>query len=220
MKGLLQSGLLVLALLATGAMAQTRYVSDELVITFRTGPGSQNAIVRNLTSGDRVEVLEVLEDQGYSRVRLANGDEGWVLTQYLQDEPTAQLRLAAATRDLAAERGRTAELAQRVDELETELAATAESLTETQSSAARVTAELDDVRSASASAIETRQQNATLRQRVADLTAAAEADEMEIDSLRRRERQNWFIIGAAVLLGGIIIGLIAPSLRPKRRSSW
>lgn len=220
MKDLLKVGILAIALASTAAYAQTRYVSDELVITFRTGPGSQNSILRNLSSGDRVEVLEVLEDEGYSRVRLANGDEGWVLTQYLQDDPTSELRLATVTRELAAARQRTAELEQLVAELEANLASTTQDLSETRSSASQMSTELGDIRSAAASALETREQNTQLRQRVADLTSAAEADEMEIDSLRRRERQNWFIIGAAVLLGGIVVGLVAPSLRPKRRSSW
>ena len=70
---------------ALPAQAQTRYVSDKLVITFRTGPGNQFNIVRNLTSGNRVEVLEELADEGYTHVRLPDGSEGYVLTQYLQD---------------------------------------------------------------------------------------------------------------------------------------
>jgi SH3 domain protein len=38
--------------------------------------------------------------------------------------------------------------------------------------------------------------------------------------LARRNDQNWFIVGAAVLLAGIVIGLVAPTLRRKRRSDW
>jgi SH3 domain protein len=81
-------------------------------------------------------------------------------------------------------------------------------------------AELADVRSASAEALQTRAENENLRRRVAELTAATEVANMQIDELSRRERQNWFIIGAAVLFAGIVIGLVAPTLRRKRRSSW
>jgi SH3 domain protein len=38
--------------------------------------------------------------------------------------------------------------------------------------------------------------------------------------LAGRSNQNWFIVGAAVLLSGIVVGLVAPSLRRKRRSDW
>jgi SH3 domain protein len=200
--------------------AQTRYVSDELVITFRTGPGSQFAITKNLVSGNRVEVLEELPDEGFTHVRLSDGTEGWVLTQYLQAEPTAGIRLAAAERELGVERQRADELARQLSELETNLASTSEALNASQSNEEEISAELASIRSASANALQTRQQNDQLRRQVDELSSSAQVAAMEIDELRRRERQNWFIIGAAVLLGGVIIGLVAPSLRPKRRSSW
>jgi SH3 domain protein len=38
--------------------------------------------------------------------------------------------------------------------------------------------------------------------------------------LGSRNNQNWFVVGAAVLLAGIVVGLVAPSLRRKRRSDW
>ena len=212
--------LCALGLLATGVSAQTRYVSDELVITFRTGPSTQNAIQRNLTSGQRVEVLEERADSGFSRVRLPDGAEGWVLTQYLQNEPTSGLQLAAAQREAETMRARAETLQQEVADLQQRLTETNGLLNETQSSADKMSSELTEIRSASASALETRDQNENLRRRLAQLTSEAEITGMELDDLRRRERQNWFIVGAAVLFGGIVIGLVAPSLRPKRRSSW
>jgi SH3 domain protein len=220
MKPLILAGLLALGVFSSALPAQTLYVSDQLVITFRTGPGSQFAISRNLNSGDRVEVLEQLEEEGYSRVRLPDGTEGWVLTRYLQPEPTAQTRLATATRELAAERQRADELEQLVARLESSLADTSTALDASQTSADQMDAELADIRAASAGALQTRQQNQELRRQLDELTTGAQVAAMEIDELRRRERQNWFIIGAAVLLGGVIIGLVAPSLRPKRRSTW
>jgi SH3 domain protein len=220
MKHIQSVGLFGLLLLAFTAEAQTRYVSDELVITLRTGPSNQNAITRNLTSGARVEVLEENDDGSYARVRLADGVEGWVLTQYLQDEPTDSLRLATAARELADAARRAADFEDQATELEAELATTREALSQSQAYAEGIEAQLADIRSASASAIETREQNERLAARVSNLTAAADLADMEIRELRSRNRQSWFIVGASVLFGGIVIGLVAPSLRRKRRSSW
>ena len=50
--------LCVLVLAASAADAQTRYVSDRLEVTLRTGTSTQHSIIRMLTSGARVEVLE------------------------------------------------------------------------------------------------------------------------------------------------------------------
>ena len=96
----------------------------------------------------------------------------------------------------------------------------AEVLAEARSRGEEVGAELADVRAASAEALQTRAENENLRRRVAELESSAETASLQIDELRRRERQNWFLIGAAVLLVGIVIGLVAPTLRRKRRSSW
>jgi SH3 domain protein len=205
---------------ALPAQAQTRYVSDKLVITFRTGPGNQFNIVRNLTSGNRVEVLEELADEGYTHVRLPDGSEGYVLTQYLQDEPTAELRLATATRDLQRAQQSAADLGQRADGLEAELSRTQAALEEAQMRADSLDTELADVRSASADALATRDRNESLSVEVSDLTGELRNAEAELSELRSRNRQSWFIIGAAVLFGGIVIGLVAPSLRRSRRSSW
>lgn len=202
------------------AQAQTRYVSDKLVITFRTGPGNQYNITRNLTSGNRVEVLEDLADGTYTHVRLPDGSEGYVLTQYLQDEPTAELKLATATRELQQARQSAADLGERADGLEAELSRTQAALEEAQMRADSLDAELADVRSASTDALATRDRNESLSVEVSDLTGELRNAEAELSELRSRNRQSWFIIGAAVLFGGIVIGLVAPSLRRSRRSSW
>lgn len=209
-----------LGVLCFAAEAQTRYVSDTLVITLRTGPSTQNAITRNLTSGDRVELLEELPDEGYSRVRLEDGTEGWVLTQYLQSNPTSELLLATASQQLAAAQRNSATFEGEATGLQAELAAAEEALQQSQDYAARLEAQLGDIRAASASALETRAQNERLANRITTLTAAADVADMEIRELRSRNRQSWFIVGASVLFGGIVIGLVAPSLRRKRRSSW
>jgi SH3 domain protein len=212
---------LVAAIAPLSLNAQTRYVSDVQTITFRTGPSNQNTIIRNLRSGTRMDVLEELDDEGWSRVRLSDGTEGWVRTQYLQATPIAAQRLETAEneRDRAVQRA--SELEERVRVLEADLNAARGELGSTQSSAEQMRSELADIRSASANALTLRDQNESLRRQVAELTTQVDASSMEIAQLESSSRQNWFIVGAAVLFGGIVIGLIAPSLRPRRRkSSW
>jgi len=220
MKRIQLFGLSCLLLCAFSADAQTRYVADSLVITVRTGPSTQNSVTRNLSSGDRVEVLQELADDGYSRVRLDDGEEGWVLSRYLQVELTAAQRLATATRELA-EVGQSADSLQgQATVLEADLIATQQAPQEAEASRDRLESELADILSTSASAIATRDQNERLTARVSNLTAEVDLAEMEVRELRSRNRQSWFIVGASVLFGGIIIGLVIPSFRRKRRSSW
>jgi SH3 domain protein len=39
-------------------------------------------------------------------------------------------------------------------------------------------------------------------------------------ALASRANREWFMLGAAVLVAGIVLGLIIPSLRRKRRTDW
>lgn len=212
---------LTLCFVAFETSAQTLYVSDELLITLRTGPSTQNAVTRNLRSGEAVTVLEENDEGNYARVRVqGSGEEGWVLTQYLVPERSSRERLAVAERNLAEARGRISELQAELEAMTGELDATRSSLAETESANTAIGAELADIRRASANAIELQDRNEALQRRVNGLQAELERATMENVELASRSRQNWFVVGAAVLLGGIVIGLIAPSLRRRRTSSW
>lgn len=205
---------------AAAAHGQTRYVDDELVIMLRTGPSNRNAIIRSLESGERVEVLES-NGEGYSRVRVASdGNEGWVLNQYLSEEPVAADRLAEAERALRTANERVAELEERAAGLSAELESTSGELEAAGAESERLAAELREVRSASANALATRDENDSLRQRVGALTRQLDTARMGNAELQSRSRQNWFVVGAGVLLAGVVIGLVAPSLRRRRRTNW
>ena len=67
----------LLFFLAGNAVAETRYVSDVLEITMRSGKGTSFGITRMLRSGTAVQVLEVDKKSGYTQVRtllIQNGD--------------------------------------------------------------------------------------------------------------------------------------------------
>jgi SH3 domain protein len=203
------------------AHAQTMYVTDDLTITLRTGPSQQNRIIANLDSGESVEVLERDESNGYSRVRVRDsGDEGWVLTRYLESEPSAVDALAAARSELSAARTRIGALEQDLAAANAQLAEAHTQLDDTSANRESIAAELADIREASASVLELRDQNESLRRRNNELTAETESLGESVRQLGSRSQQNWFLIGALVLFAGIIIGLIAPSLRRRRRTDW
>jgi SH3 domain protein len=208
-------------LFACGAQAQTRYVTDRTIVELRRGPSTEYLILRNLEAGVEVQVLEQDEAVGYSRVRVAGeGTEGWILTRFLTAEPIARVRLAAAERNLAAARERVAALEAQVAELTTDLAATRADLEQTRGTHSAVSQELADIRTAAANVVEIRDQNTRLQQRLIQRDREVEELTAETARLAGRSNQNWFVVGAAVLLAGIVVGLVAPSLRRKRRSDW
>jgi len=64
--------------------ADTRYVSDRLIISVRDGQNQNAAVLGYLETGSPVEILEEKED--FLRIRTKDGIEGWVRTQYLVSE--------------------------------------------------------------------------------------------------------------------------------------
>ena len=44
--------------------------------------------------------------------------------------------------------------------------------------------------------------------------------QQENQSLKDRSQREWFIAGAGVLLGGMLLGLIIPKLRWRKKSGW
>ncbi len=76
---------------SAAALAQTVYVSDELRIALRAGPGEEFRVVRILLAG--TELSEVERREPWVRVSLEGGPEGWVQSRYLSEEVPARVRV-------------------------------------------------------------------------------------------------------------------------------
>jgi SH3 domain protein len=209
---------LVFELMAEG---QARYVTDRTIVELRRGPSTEYLILRNLEAGERVEVLEENDAQGYSRVRVADqGTEGWILTRFLTAEPIARERLGVAERNLTTARERVTTLETQNQQLVSDLAATRTELEQSQANHGTASRELADIRTASANVVQLREDYTRTEQRLVQREREVEQLTAENARLAGRNSQNWFVVGAAVLLAGIVIGLVAPTLRRKKRSDW
>ena len=213
-------------LLAASAHGETRYVTDKLSIELRRGPSTQYLIIRTLDAGLAVDVLEQTPD-GYSRVRVADsqGSEGWVLTRFLSTDRSARERVAAAERASNDARARVAELERRVASLTEELGDTKAELDHTRENHEHVSRELSNISFAQCEASALPFADSSFDVVVSRLGAMffpdiEQALTVQSAALTSRSRQSWFVVGAAVLFGGVVLGLIAPSLRRKRRSGW
>ena len=208
---------LALELLAYG---QTRYVTDRTQVELRRGPSTEYRILRYLEAGDRVEVLEQNEAQGFSRVKIDENNEGWVPTASLVAEPIARERLAVAERNLASARDRVTALEAQNQELTRDLTSARTELEQARTNHGTVSRELTDLRTAAANVVEIRDDNTRLTQSLGQRERQVEQLTADNARLAARNNQNWFVVGAAVLLAGIVVGLVAPTLRRKRRSDW
>lgn len=201
------------------AQAETQYVSDHLVITVRTGQGAQFQIIKTLESGEHVEVLETT-DTGYTRIETADGTEGWVRSQYLAKEPVAKEKLERAESRLAKTRAALKNLKEKFATLSKEHKTVSQNQASLSTDKQKLDSELARLNEIAKKPIILDKQNRELQQKNVTLEKDLQRLNQENQSLKDRSQREWFIAGALVLFGGIILGLIIPKLRGRKRSSW
>ena len=211
----------LLSVVTSHMHAQTmRYVTDSLRLETRQGPGTDYRITRMLSSGTRVTVLEQDPEKGYSRIALDDGSEVWILSRFLMDEPAARAQLAEAVENSTREREIARDLA---SQLET-LGQTAGEIEHSRSELARdkelLQTDLARIKQAAADPLAIKERNQRLDKQLETLTMDLDAAKQQNRALKERSEQNWFIAGAGVLLGGMILGLVIPKMRWKRRRRW
>lgn len=213
--------MLLLILAIQPAMAEsTHWVRDILYVTLREGPGGQHPVITTLQSGDGVEVLEDGGDGNYIRVRTENGREGWIQEQYLSEQRIAADRLEAANNDARQARSQRDEARSERDALRSERDQLGEQVETLSSERDELRSELETLRETAERPMELAQENETLQEEHAAMEEEVSQLRREMQAIEGAERRDWFLIGAGVLLAGLILGLILPHLRGGRRSSW
>jgi SH3 domain protein len=213
--------LLFLSLLVCGtALAETRYVSDNLEITMRSGKGTSYGIIRMLRSGTPVDVIEEDKEAGYTHVRVKGGKEGWVLSRFLMKGQAARDRLAAAEKNLAELELDNRKMETSMATLTDQKAALEKELAALEGQTRNVSQELSEIKRTASSALAIDSENKDLKSRVVSLERQLQTLQQENEGLRDRTARDWFMVGAGVVLLGIIVGLIIPRIRWRKKSSW
>lgn len=192
----------ILILATTAAFGATRYVTDELRVSVRTGAGNQYRIIEVVDSGTRIEALQT--EGEWAQVRTPEGNTGWMRAQYLIEQPIAADRLRTARAELEDAR-------ERIGELEEALAQAREETTSARERVESLSADKERLESRIANAergLELHDENERLKENVKSLMRRAEEFRQEIQRLQERERKEWFVIGAGVLFGGMLFGII------------
>jgi SH3 domain protein len=208
----------------TLAAAETMYVSDQLLITFRQGKGTEYKILKTLKSGTPMEVLENEEGDNYVKVRLESGEEGYVLSQYLTDETPksviisrlqnqvekiqgqlaqAKAKLTESSQDLNAvqqkQGQKEAELTGNINELNQTLAKAKEDLR-------TVSEKYNTLMENSGKVVEITTDRDNLKKMNEKLSSEVRSLTAENSDLMRTGVIKWFLAGGGVLFFGWIIG--------------
>jgi len=203
---------------AASAAAETRYVVDKLIITMRSGQSTQHKIISHLPSNTKLEVLETGEK--YSQVKTPDGKEGWVLNQYITDTPTASLQLAVAQNKNAKLTAENNRLKAEMKKLRTKEANISKEHKDLAQTSKKQADELARLRRVSEKPLKLANENQKIKKEYLDLENEHTLLSQETQMLRDSSDREWFLNGAGVIIVGIILGLIIPRLRMRKKSSW
>lgn len=211
--------LLLMCFLVPVSYAKTQYVTDVLYITLRSGPGDEFKVLKAMKTGTKLEVVEE-NDDGYSLVTTETGEEGWARTKYLVDEPVAMLELIALQSNMDA-------IKKEYDELKQKSATSREKIKELEKDRKRLESTNANLANENAKMKTISAKPMELSKHNEELKAANESNESQIASLEEENRKykentarDWFLAGGGVLVLGLIIGLILPSIRWGKNKDW
>ncbi len=199
--------LVLLALSCHAVLAETVYIRDTLYVPLRGGQSIEHRILhRGLKSGTQLERLETNDETGFSRVRTADGLEGWLQTQYLVDEPIASTQLEDMQQQLESLEAEHQQTLLRLREaMEQNEALTSAEQTATEQNA-DLTEELARINELAANVIEIDETNKQLTEEQDSLMTEIDALVIRNDELSTDSTQRWFLTGAGTILIGLLFG--------------
>ena len=182
------------------SFADEAYIRDTLYVPLRGGESSEHRIIhRGIKSGTPLERLETNEQTGYTRVRTGKGLEGWLLTQYLVDEPIASTQLDIVKSELQSldtKHQQTLLSLKDVKEARKILADQNELLAE----------DLATITTLSANVVVIDEQNKRLSEERDVLLQKIKNLNEITNALSDDRAQQWFLRGAGVILIGLLFG--------------
>ncbi len=203
--------LVVSALAAVSAEAQTRYVSELIAVTVRRGPGIEYKIMKSLPTGAAVEFLE--EEENYLKVRTKDGIEGYVLKQYVSAKLPKAYVIARLEKQLTQLQQRMADVAKGAEawkgekgELQRQLADVQQAFNSEKAKHSSLAKQHQTLRDGVKNVAELLKERDRLKVENEKYAVDLAQLRQDNDDILRKAIVKWFLAGAGVLFLGWLIG--------------
>ncbi len=201
--------------------AKTSYVSDELKVPMRSGASNGHRIIKFVSSGTALTVLDTSEDGKFTEVELRDGKTGWLATDDMMDIPSGRDRLAAAKEKFAKSGQQIKDLKSSIAELKAEVRELKNEKGTLQSERTNLSNSLEDLKITAANPLSLSKKNKQLKKELEKVRENEAMLEKDNQQLRSNVMQEWFIIGGGVSIGSLILGLIITRINWRRKKdSW
>ena len=201
------------------AWAESRYITDMTYVPFRAGPGNEFRILhRGLKSGTELMLLE--EDTGNGFTKVKWGDkEGYIRSQYLVKDVPALKLLPGVQKKAEQGAAENKQLKQQLAEREAQLKDLTTKLTGSEGQLVKQKAEMRRIQEITADPMAIDRRNRQLVEENLQLKNQVQVLQGENNQLVRDNKIKWYLYGGGTILLGIILGLILPMVRVRKKAS-
>jgi len=224
LKNILPKVLFLSLLLSSGLLSakDIQYVSDQLTIPMRTGTTTSHKILKFLKSGMAVEVLEINAEQSHARVVLVEDETktGWVETRLLMTEASAREQLVTVSKHNQVLKDKRSELKKALKDLNNQNAELQKVQGQLEDKIQSLQNTLARLKTSAANPIRIAEENEQLKQQLASEQNKNTSLSSENAFLADQSIKQWFMIGAAVSIGSLILGLLITRISWRKKSSW
>ena len=214
--------LLTFCLISESSASNTAYVTDTFTITLRTGPSTENKIIKFLSSGQLLDVIE--KNEKWSRVRvLGNGEEkmeGWVLKENLIERIPYRIQVDTLMNENRKLKEKLGPINEQLNELSKEKKDLFILYQKSQTELDKLKGEFDFLKESSSEYLKLKAEYEGIRSKLESSEKRVKELEAENANLNMSQRNIWFATGALVLLCGLMIGFMAGRQARKRASSY
>ncbi len=204
------------------SLAEVMYIDDTLLVPLRSGEGLQFRIVhKGVKSGTKVELIGHNTGSGYSHIKTPEGIAGYLPTRYLVKNEIARDRLVKVSMQLEKSQTTSNQLQSELKELQQKFNTLSTEHDQLTRQSDTTSSELKKVKSISSNALSLDQRNRELRETNQELKNEVELLTADNQRLKDKSETSFMMIGAALVLLGVMLALIVPWLKPtKKNESW
>ena len=218
---ILSALVLFLAIASAPVYAKAGYVSDQLKVPMRSGASNGHRILKFLKSGTAVTIIGTSDDGEFTEVKVGEDKSGWLLTKDIMSVPSGRDRLVTVNERLIDAKLEIKKLKASLTELKAEIKQLKNQKGELLNERTNLSNSLDDLKITAANPVALSKKNKQLKKELEKAHANEAMLDKDNQQLRSNVMQEWFVIGGAVSIGSLILGLIITRINWRRkRDSW
>jgi SH3 domain protein len=201
------------------ATADILYVADDTNLALRGAANSYGPVIKVLSTGTSVTVVGEPHN-GFIKVRLIDGTEGYLRTKYTKKDPpeqdpkdTASKSLVLLQNEISTLKGQL-ETAQKAITPDTPLEKSLEIERD------QLSRELKELKVTAKAAVQLKEEHDLLQEKVVSNTQELEQLKLDNKILKDTTQQDWLLYGGALVIIGIFLGFILPKISWRRKNGW